>query len=197
LFRQPRLLRKDVKMGAVLGTSIEPPESLSLSPKLQQPHHGTRTRRIAELESIVQGLRLALDRAEEELEREKARPPAIGDFVRCPLTNFFGRVTKVAPRPQGRPWVEITPYLTKDLPGHGTMDLYDSWELIDPPDQAGPLPMSVPMSMPMPATKPGADRLPSVSSFAWSPKPSPDDQLADDIEHLLGELWTEPGKPAR
>jgi hypothetical protein len=29
--------------------------------------------------------------------------------------------------------VEITPYLTDDLAGTGTLDLYDNWELIDPP----------------------------------------------------------------
>src|SRR3712207_6984421 len=50
------------------------------------------------------------------------------DFVRCPLTNFFGRVTKITPRPHGRPWIEIVPYLGPDLPGHSTMDLFDSWE---------------------------------------------------------------------
>jgi hypothetical protein len=33
----------------------------------------------------------------------------------------------------GRAWIEITPYLTEDLAGKGTLDLFDSWELIDPP----------------------------------------------------------------
>jgi hypothetical protein len=42
----------------------------------------------------------------------------------------------VVPRPSGRPWVEITPYLTADLPGTSTLDLYGDWELIDGPPQA-------------------------------------------------------------
>src|SRR5919107_2050600 len=149
-------------MGAVLGTSVETSGNPALPSKMQPSYKGGCTRRVEELEAIVEGLKAALKNAEDELQREKARPPEIGDFVRCPLTNFFGQVTKVTPRPQGRPWIEITPYLTKDLPGHGTMDLYDSWELIDPPDGAEP------MLMPAPTMKPGADRLPSVSSFAWS-----------------------------
>src|SRR5690606_25928408 len=91
------------------------------------------TKRIEELEAIVAQLRAALAEAEATLRREKSRLPEIGDFVRCPLTNFFGRVTKVTRRPHGRPWVEITPYLTHDLAGKSTLDLYDSWELIDPP----------------------------------------------------------------
>jgi hypothetical protein len=88
---------------------------------------------IEQLEELVARLREALDDAEAALRRETFRQPAIGDFVRCPLTNFFGRVTKVIPRIHGRPWVEITPYLTESLLGKGTLDLYDSWELIDPP----------------------------------------------------------------
>jgi hypothetical protein len=88
---------------------------------------------IEQLEELVARLREALNDAEAALRREKFRQPAIGDFVRCPLTNFFGRVTKVIPRLHGRPWVEVTPYLTESLPGKGTLDLYDSWELIDPP----------------------------------------------------------------
>jgi hypothetical protein len=187
-------------MGAVLGTSAETNENPSFLPKLQQLHGG-RTRRIEELEAIIDGLRAALKSAEDELEREMARQPDIGDFVRCPLTNFFGRVTKVTPRPRGRPWVEINPYLTKDLPGHGTMDLYDSWELIDPPE-AGETALPSFASAPRAAASAtimsaSAAKLPSVSSFAWAPTPSSDEQLAGEIESLLGELWAEPRTPGR
>ena len=176
-------------MGAVLGTSIGTSESPSLPSTMQPTYKGGCTRRVEELEAIVEGLREALRNAEEELQREKARPPEVGDFVRCPLTNFFGQVTKVTPRAQGRPWVEITPYLTKDLPGHGTMDLYDSWELIDPPEyDEKPRPF---------VTKSNANGLPSVSSFAWAPKPSSEDQLSGEIESLLGELWANPDRSAR
>lgn len=92
------------------------------------------TKRIEDLEALVARCRAALDEAEAALRREKLRHPIVGDFVRSPLTNFFGRVTQVTARPAGRPWVEITPYLVVGLPGQGTLDLYDSWELIDPPD---------------------------------------------------------------
>jgi hypothetical protein len=88
---------------------------------------------IRDLELLVARCRAALDEAETSLRLAKARQPEVGDFVRSPLTNFFGRVTKITQRPSGRPWVEITPYLTDDLVGKGTLDLYDSWELIDPP----------------------------------------------------------------
>jgi len=172
-------------MGAFYETIIENDDSSSLAPKLQQLHGSSVTKRIKELEDIVADLRSALEKAEEELEREKARVPMMGDFVRCPLTNFFGKVTKVIPRPHGRPWVEITPYLAKDLPGHGTLDLYDSWELIDPPtepDEAKPLAMT-------------PVRLPSVSSFELSFKPPSDEQqLAEEIQLLLGELWADPDR---
>jgi hypothetical protein len=88
---------------------------------------------IKELEELVARYRAALDDAEAALQMARMRQPEIGDFVRSPLTNFFGRVTKVTPRPKGRAWIEITPYLTVELAGKGTLDLYDSWELIDPP----------------------------------------------------------------
>ncbi|MGO4524815.1 hypothetical protein AB4097_08105 [Microvirga sp. 2MCAF35] len=90
-----------------------------------------------ELETRVAKLRTELEEAEAALEFEKARMPSPGDFVRCPLTHFFGRVTKVTPRPNGRPWIEIIPYLGPDLPGHSSMDLFDSWELIDAPADDG------------------------------------------------------------
>ena len=173
-------------MGAVPGTSVETSESPSLPSTMQPAYRGGCTRRVEELEAIVEGLRAALRNAEEELQREKARAPEIGDFVRCPLTNFFGQVTKVTARPQGRPWVEITPYLTRDLRGHGTMDLFDSWELIDPPEYDDkPRPF---------VTRSNAHGLPSFSSFAWASKPSTDDQLSGALEKLTAVLW---GGPAR
>jgi hypothetical protein len=92
------------------------------------------TKRIEELEALVADLREQLRHAEAALWEEKSRQPGIGDYVRCPLTNFFGRVTRVVPRAHGRPWVEIRPYLAKGLPGKGTLDLYENWELMDPPE---------------------------------------------------------------
>ena len=92
------------------------------------------TKRIEDLETRIARLREELRQAEAALWHEKSRQPAIGDYVRCPLTNFFGRVTQIIPRPHGRPWVEIRPYLAEGLPGSGTLDLYDNWELIDPPE---------------------------------------------------------------
>jgi hypothetical protein len=88
---------------------------------------------IKDLELLVARCRVALDEAEAALRLAKTRQPEVGDFGRSPLTNFFGRVTRITHRPHGRPWVEITPYLTDELAGRGTLDLYDSWELIDPP----------------------------------------------------------------
>ena len=94
---------------------------------------------IKDLELLVARCRVALDEAEAALRVARSRQPEVGDFVRSPLTNFFGRVTKITSRPHGRPWVEITPYLTDDLMGKGTLDLYDSWELIDPPTSSSTL----------------------------------------------------------
>lgn len=111
-------------------------KSLSLVSTLSQEHESPCTKRVAELEARIASLRAELDEAEAELAFEKMRIPAPGDFVRCPLTRFFGRVTKVTPRPSGRPWIEIIPYLGPHLPGHSVMDLFDSWELIDPPTDA-------------------------------------------------------------
>jgi len=109
--------------------------SLALVSLSTQEHESSRTKRVEELEARIARLQAELQEAETELERERTRLPAPGDFVRCPLTNFFGRVTKITPRPHGRPWIEIVPYLGPDLPGHSTMDLFDSWELIDPPSK--------------------------------------------------------------
>ncbi len=117
-----------------------PSDSLASAPKLQ-PFHGRRkTRRLAMLEASVERLRALLQDAEEELQYERTRCPEIGDFVRCPLTDFYGQVTKVTPRLQGRPWVEILPYLGRDMPGHASMDLFDNWELIDPPSDEDDMP---------------------------------------------------------
>jgi hypothetical protein len=95
---------------------------------------------VSELEALVaERIRLleeaeaALAEAEAALAQARSRAPVVGDFVRSTLTNFFGCVTKVIPRPSGRPWVEITPYLAPGLPGHSTLDLYDAWEIIDDP----------------------------------------------------------------
>jgi hypothetical protein len=100
------------------------------------------TKRIEELEALIAKLRDELRHAEAALWEEKARQPAIGDYVRCPLTNFYGRVTNIIPRPHGRPWVEIRPYLAEGLPGSGTLDLYDNWELIDPPQSDDAFPFT-------------------------------------------------------
>lgn len=179
-------------MGTVLGKANGNGGDAPLGPKLEELHGHCVTKRIEELEAIVASLRAALEQAEAELQRERSRTPEIGDFVRCPLTNFFGQVTKVTPRPYGRPWVEIVPYLTKDLPGRGHMDLYDSWELVDPPSN-GDEPWPPPAA---PA------RLPSISSFEWPGKPSlekpslelePAQPPPDEIELLLKKLWAAPG----
>lgn len=158
-------------------TDIGSDRSLSLVSALHQEHDSTCTRRAAELEARVMRLRAELQEAESALEMERTRQPAPGDFVRCPLTNFFGRVTKVTPRTSGRPWIEIIPYLGPELPGHSAMDLYDSWELIDPPSQEA-------------GSGDGSHRLPTISPFlpptrrALSP-PSDD----DEIEMSLKRLW--------
>lgn len=110
-------------------------ESLALSPKLHDLQEGHCTKRVAELRARVERLRVQLQETEEELAREQSRAPEIGEFVRCPLTGFFGQVTKVTPRAFGRPWVEILLYLGKDMPGHATIDLFGNWELMDPPSE--------------------------------------------------------------
>ncbi len=91
---------------------------------------------VAERMRLLEEAEAALAEAEAALALARERVPAVGDFVRSTLTNFFGRVTKVVPRPHGRPWVEITPYLAPGLPGHSTLDLYEAWEIIDDPSQS-------------------------------------------------------------
>jgi len=161
-------------------TSIGPDKSLALVSSLSQGHVSPCTKRVTELEARIAHLRTELEAAEAELEREKTRLPAPGDFVRCPLTNFFGRVTKVTPRPNGRPWLEIILYLGPDLPGHSTMDLYDSWELIDPPSHGAE----------PPGTAGGPPRMPTIAPFMPASRPAlnpPADQ--DDVELSLRRLW--------
>jgi hypothetical protein len=91
---------------------------------------------VAELQALVMEQRQRLAQAEAALEAEKAKPPEPGEFARSTLTNFYGRITRVTPRPDGRAWVEINPYLTPTLPGRSTLDLFDAWELIDDPAEA-------------------------------------------------------------
>lgn len=120
------------------------------------------TRRAEELEALIDHLRTALKEAEAALRLEKERKPEVGDYVRCPLTNFFGKVKKVTPRPQGRPWVEIAPYLADELEAKGSLSLFDSWELIDPPrDGDGETPFA------------GRFTLPPIQSIAWPSRPRP------------------------
>ena len=88
---------------------------------------------IRELEALVAERWRLLEEAEAALAQARSRLPEEGDFVRSTLTNFYGRLTKVISRPNGRPCVEITPYLAPGLPGHSTLDLYDAWEIIDEP----------------------------------------------------------------
>lgn len=108
-------------------------DALELGPKLHDLQESHGTRRMAELRAKVERLRAQLREAEEALEQEQTRLPEIGEFVRCPLTGFFGQVTKITPRPYGRPWIEILLYLGKDMPGHATIDLFGNWELMDQP----------------------------------------------------------------
>jgi hypothetical protein len=163
----------------VMGTGSD--KSLALVSTLNQAHDNSCTKRVTELEARIARLQAELQKAEAELEREKARLPAPGDFVRCPLTNFFGRVTKITPRPHGRPWIEIVPYLGPDLPGHSTMDLFDSWELIDPPSE----------ETAAQGDMDGSPRLPTIAPFmptgrlSHSPAPA-----EEEIELSLQRLWT-------
>jgi len=92
--------------------------------------------KVKELEALVAHYRALLEEAEAALADAKSRDPQVGDFVRSTLTSFYGRVTRVIPRPSGKPWLEITPYLTADLPGTSTLDLYGDWEMIETPSQA-------------------------------------------------------------
>src|SRR5215217_762226 len=168
-------------MGAFPVTGIGSDRSLALVSSLTQEHEHSCTQRAAELEARITRLRAELEQAEAELERERTRLPAPGDFVRCPLTNFFGRVTKVTPRPNGRPWIEIVPYLGPDLPGHSTMDLFDSWELIDPPSKETAAHGDTEDSL----------RLPTIAPFMAVSKPARSPELGEnDIEVSLQRLWT-------
>jgi len=112
-------------------------EGLALGPKLHELQESHCTRRITELQAKIDRLRMELQETEEQLAYEQSRWPEIGEFVRCPLTGFFGQVTKVTPRAYGRPWVEILLYLSTDMPGHATIDLFANWELMDPPSRDG------------------------------------------------------------
>lgn len=112
---------------------LPPAEGLPLAPKLHELQESHCTKRVEQLKADIERLRLQLQEAEVALEYEQNRCPEIGEFVRCPLTGFFGQVTQITPRPYGRPWVEILLYLGNDLPGHTTIDLFGNWELMDPP----------------------------------------------------------------
>jgi hypothetical protein len=90
---------------------------------------------VSELRDLVAERRRLLAEAEAALAAALTREPAVGDFARSTLTHFYGRVTKVTARRSGRPFIEITPYLTPTMPGRGTLDLYDAWELIDDPSR--------------------------------------------------------------
>ena len=103
-------------MGAFPVTGISSDRSLALVSSLTQEHEHPCTQRAAELEARITRLRAELEQAEAELERERTRLPAPGDFVRCPLTNFFGRVTKVTPRPMDAPGSRSFPILGPTCP---------------------------------------------------------------------------------
>ncbi len=122
-------------MGLISLQSIGHSEASASGLTLQGPQESQCTKRTAELRAKVERLRALLQEAEERLHYEQRRSPEIGEFVRCPLTGFFGQVTNVRQRPQGRPWVEVLLYLGKDMPGHTTIDLYENWELMDAPEQ--------------------------------------------------------------
>jgi uncharacterized small protein (DUF1192 family) len=158
----------------------DPEKSLSLVSTLNQDQESPCTRRVAELEARIAQLRIELLEAEAELERERTRLPAPGDFVRCPLTNFFGKVTKVTPRPHGRPWIEIIPYLGPDLPGHSAMDLFDSWELIDPPSGGAAAKDSDSASPKLPTIAPFMP----MNRLSLSPAPAD-----DELETSFKRLW--------
>lgn len=158
--------------------------SLALVSALSQERESFCTKRVAELEARIARLQAELREAEAELEREKVRLPAPGDFVRCPLTNFFGRVTKITPRSHGRPWIEIVPYLGPDLPGHSTMDLFDSWELIDPPSKEAAAQ----------GDSDGSLKLPTIAPFMPAGRLAPSRiNQQDEIELSLQRLWPSSG----
>ena len=171
-------------MSAVPDGAIDSDRILSLASKHHGAHQRPCTKRIAELEALTARLRAELQEAEAELQREKARVPLPGDFVRCPLTNFFGRVTKVTPRPRGRAWVEIILYLGPGLPGHSAMDLFDSWELIDPPARDDGSQKAAD----------GSPRLPTIAPFMPLIKATPGSMMIEDeTETSLQGLWQPSG----
>ncbi|QRM31503.1 hypothetical protein [Microvirga sp. VF16] len=159
-------------------TDIDSDKSLSLVSTLTQEHESPCTKRVVELEARVAKLRAELQEAEAALEFERARMPIPGDFVRCPLTRFFGRVTKVTPRPTGRPWIEIVPYLGPNLPGHSSMDLFDSWELIDPPSEVAEAGADGSVKFPM-----IAPFMPATGALLAPPSSE------DEVEASLRKLW--------
>lgn len=175
-------------------TLLERDDGSPLKRRLRDLQGARTRRRVEELQHRIASLRAALAEAEAELAREEARVPSIGDFVRCPLTNFFGRVIRVTPRPHGRPWVEILPYLGENLPGHMAMDLYDSWELMDPPGGSSEAeePAQPP---PLPETVP---RLPKIKPFEpLRAESAEEDRLADEIEALVEDLRALPNTAQR
>ena len=111
-------------------------EGLALGPKLHELQDSHCTKRVAELRAKVERLRAQLQEAEDQLRQEQTRCAHVREFVRCPLTGFFGPVTKITPRTYGRPWVANLLYLDKDMPGHTTIDLFANWELMDQPSEA-------------------------------------------------------------
>ena len=157
---------------------ISSDKSLSLVSTLNQEHESPCTKRVVELETQVARLRAELQEAEAALEFERSRMPIPGDFVRCPLTRFFGRVAKITPRPNGRPWIEIVPYLGPNLPGHSSMDLFDSWELIDPPSDKAEASAGGSVAFPM-----IAPFMPAVGALLGPPSNE------DDVEASLKRLW--------
>ncbi|WP_262028959.1 hypothetical protein [Microvirga sp. Mcv34] len=165
-------------------THIDSATSLSLVSTLSGEHGSPRTKRVAELVERIAKLRTELGEAEAALELEKTRVPAAGDFVRCPLTRFFGQVTKVTPRPNGRPWVEIVPYLGPNLPGHSSMDLFDSWELID-----------VPADDVSEANAEGSLKLPTIAPFMPMTGVLPAQHSVEvEVEEALKQLWAPPSR---
>jgi hypothetical protein len=150
---------------------------------MAEAHGSPCTKRVAELVERVAKLRAELQEAEAALEVEKTRMPVPGDFVRCPLTRFFGRVTKVTPRGSGRPWIEIVPYLGPNLPGHSSMDLFDSWELIDPLPEAAE------------ASADGSVKLPTIAPFMPAgPDLAGSHPAEDEMEASLRRLWSPSGR---
>lgn len=152
---------------------------------------------VAALEAGLAEERERLAEAEAGLEAERSRLPEVGEFARSTLTHFYGRITRVTPRPGGRAWVEINPYLTPTMPGRSTLDLFEAWELIDDPAGDGaPEPGAEPtgveivtqltqnLAMARPATLPAAST-PSLSAPSGSAPalPAPDESAGAHPAH--------------